>query len=213
MTVDTHTGEIVEAHLSATDARTLTDRIRGGLSVAYDGLVQAWEGRADLALGYESWDAYCAGEFTEGRMVRLDREQRREIVSSMRAAGMSTRAIGAGLGVPQSTVDRDVRSTDPNGSVEPASVTSLDGRTRPATRPPREQTADEARAISNRVYSKNLAECVWLLATFGMHDDAATVHAANWDASQDIYPEPVTPARMRRAAAYLISLADAWEQS
>lgn len=137
MTVDTVTVDLAAGKLSAAEARNLTDRIRGGLSVAYDGLVEAWEGRADQALGYDSWDAYCGSEFTEGRMVRLDREQRREIVGTMRSAGMSTRAISAGLGVPQSTIDRDVRSSDPNGSV--GQVTSLDGRTRPSTRPPASQ--------------------------------------------------------------------------
>lgn len=119
MTVDTATGEIV-AHLSAADARNLTDRIRGGLSVAYDGLVEAWSGRADLALGYESWDDYCAAEFAEGRMVRLDREQRREIVGTMREAGMSTRQIGSALGVDQKTVVNDARRTEESSSVAEA---------------------------------------------------------------------------------------------
>lgn len=134
MTVDIHTGEIVTGHITATEARVLTDRIRGGLTVAYDGLVEAFAGRADLALGYESWDAYCASEFTEGRMVRLDREQRREIVGSMREAGMSTRAIGSALGVNDRTVRNDMSSAEKSADA-PATVTSLDGRQRPASRP------------------------------------------------------------------------------
>lgn len=129
--------------LTAQQARALTDEIRQTLRAGHDLIVKAFVGRAWVALGYESWDSYCAGEFAEARMVRLDREQRREIVAEMRQAGMSTRAIASGLGVPQSTVDRDTRASDPNGSDEPMpeTVTGLDGRQRPATRSPREPVA------------------------------------------------------------------------
>jgi len=96
------------AHMSEASARSLTDEIRETLTVAYDKLVEAWRGRADLALGYDSWDAYCASEFTEARMLRPTHEQRREIVSQMRSEGMSTRAIGSALGADHSTVVRDL---------------------------------------------------------------------------------------------------------
>lgn len=133
MTVDIRTGEVV-AHMSATSARRLTDEIRETLTVGYDKLVEAWHGRADVALGYESWDGYCAGEFSEARMLRPTVEQRREIVASMRAEGMTTRAIGSALGVGNKTVHRDLSSVsdDTDG---PSTVTSLDGRQRPARRP------------------------------------------------------------------------------
>jgi len=127
MTVDVHTGEIV-AHMSAASARSLTDEIRQTLTSAHDKLLDAWRGRADLALGYDSWDAYCAGEFAGQRMVRLDREQRREIVASMRAEGMSTRAIGSALGVGHQTVQRDL-PTGPHGPVNEAPVVGVNGKT------------------------------------------------------------------------------------
>lgn len=146
--------EIVEqpTQFTAAEARELTDEIRQTLRVGHDLIVKAFVGRAWTALGYESWDTYCAGEFSEARMVRLDREQRREIVAEMRQAGMSTRAIASGLGVGNKTVARDLasvsgdtddeESTDAFASVErPTTVTSLDGRQRPATRSPREPVA------------------------------------------------------------------------
>lgn len=143
-TLDIATGEIV-AHMSATSARQLTDEIRGNLTVAYDKLVDAFKGRADLALEYESWDAYCAAEFSEARMLRPTPEQRREIVASMRGEGMSTRAIGSALGVDKGTVRNDLRdSTGESSPVDqPDTVTSLDGRQRPATQPPRAQTLED----------------------------------------------------------------------
>lgn len=126
---------VVSVDLSAVEARELTDRIRQTLRVGHDLIVRAFEGRAWTALGYESWDAYCAGEFADARMVRLDREQRREIVAQMRDAGMSTRAIGSAIGASVGTVHQDIAATVQNRTDEPAAITSLDGRIRPATRP------------------------------------------------------------------------------
>lgn len=119
--------DIAVVSLNAAEARNLTDEIRNALSIGYDGLVRAWQGRADQALGYDSWDDYCSTEFTEGRMVRLDREQRREIVSTMRDAGMSTRAIGSALGVDHKTVVNDLPS--PGELSPPVAIVGTDGKT------------------------------------------------------------------------------------
>lgn len=61
--------------------------------------------------------------------------------------GMSTRQIGAALGVGKSTIDRDIACV-PNGTDQPRRVQSSDGITRAYTGPtPEEQArkADEAR--------------------------------------------------------------------
>lgn len=123
--LDVQTGELTP-HMSAASARRLTDEIRATLTVAYDKLVEAWHGRADLALGYESWDAYCGAEFTEARMLRPTPEQRREIVAVMRGEGMSTRAIGSAIGVHHDTVAEDVKKSAVGN---PTPVTGTDGKT------------------------------------------------------------------------------------
>lgn len=141
MTVDVITGEVVDS-LSATQARDLTDRIRSTLTVAHDLIVQAYQGRAWTALGYESWDSYCAGEFGDARMVRLDREQRREIVADMRQAGMSTPAISSATGIPQSTVYSDLPELVNRGVPLPDKIQRTDGTTRAAaSKPPVEPAA------------------------------------------------------------------------
>lgn len=122
--------------LTAAAARELTDDIRRDLSVTYSKITAAFAGRAWEALGYVSWHSYCAGEFAEARMLRMDPVQRAEISVDMRQSGMSTRAIGSALGIGKSTVDRDIASV-PDGTDEPATVISLDGRGRPATQPSR----------------------------------------------------------------------------
>lgn len=116
--------------LTPAEARALTDEIRQTLRVGHDLIARAWVGRAWEALGYDTWDAYCAGEFSEARMVRLGREQRQEIVAELRDAGMSTRAIGQALGVSHTKVQQDLAAGGNNlPPADPAPVTGTDGKT------------------------------------------------------------------------------------
>lgn len=122
--VDTVTGEIVAA-LTAEAARDLTERLRTALSVSWELVKEAHAGRAWAALGYESWDAYCEAEFDNIRSLRLPREERTEIVASLRDAGFSIRAIAAVTGAAKSTVEADVsRIGTPAGSSESPSASS-----------------------------------------------------------------------------------------
>lgn len=133
-------------------ARRLTLQIAalvGDVVESYDTLrgliVEAYETRAWLALGYESWDAYVDAEIETDRL-RLDRGERQRFVISLRSAGMSTRAIAPAVGASQKTVDRDIRAaSESDDSDEPmATVTSLDGRRRPATKPTHHPCAEPA---------------------------------------------------------------------
>jgi len=136
--------QIVQAS-APEEARARADRIRSGMRVLAEwqqDVIAAYAARDWDTLGYETWDAYIDGEYGEHR-VRLPREQRREIVAGMSAAGMSSRAIGAAVGVDHKTVVNDRAATGENSPV-PETVLSLDGRERPATRPaPEENFWDE----------------------------------------------------------------------
>lgn len=129
---------------NAEEARARADRIRAGMRVLAEwqaDVIAAYTARDWEELGYESWDAYLDGEYGEHR-VRLPRDQRREIVAGMSAAGMSTRAIGAAVGSSHMTVQNDLQdqTTVKNLPVdEPRTVLSLDGRERPASRPAPEE--------------------------------------------------------------------------
>lgn len=128
--------DIVQAP-NTEEAQARADRIRSGMRVLaawQQDVIAAYAARDWDILGYETWDAYIDGEYGEHR-VRLPREQRREIVAGMSAAGMSSRAIGTAVGSSYATVQRDLEASDTNVSVdEPRTVLSLDGRERPATR-------------------------------------------------------------------------------
>lgn len=126
----------VEKPLTKEQALELTEKIQTGLAafaVLIENVKEAYTRRVWKPMGYENWFEYLDGEFVGG-FPQLDKTERREIVASLREAGMSTRAIAPVVGASQRTVSDDTRATEQNCSVEPAKVTSLDGRERPATR-------------------------------------------------------------------------------
>src|SRR5271163_2803652 len=85
------------AALTESEARDLTDRICRGLDGVWGLVKQAYLGRAWVALGYESWDVYCIQEFDSHRL-RVPREDRSEVVHSLRQAGLSYSAISSATG-------------------------------------------------------------------------------------------------------------------
>lgn len=115
--------------LTADDARRLTERIRVRLdrvSTAWadlgEAITEAYKRRADLALGYGSWAEYADAELRPAEGLAVD--VRRQLVSMLSAAGMSTRAIAPTVGVNQANVVRDqqvMRSASPEPErIDPA---------------------------------------------------------------------------------------------
>jgi len=102
--------EIV-VRMSAADARAITDRIKVGVEAVWELITQAYTERAWDALGYGSWDEYCTREFGTSRL-RLPREERSEVIASLRESGLSTRAIAAATGINRETVRQEITSGD-----------------------------------------------------------------------------------------------------
>ncbi|MGA5869306.1 hypothetical protein [Streptomyces cinereoruber] len=113
---------------SLEQARALTDRIKIAVEGTWQLIREAYTSRSWAVLGYDTWDAYCTAEFGETRL-RLPREERQEVVASLRENGLSTRAIASATGLSQSTIARATESFD---SV--AEVTGLNGKTYAASR-------------------------------------------------------------------------------
>lgn len=130
--------EVVEA--TAEQARELTDRIKVAVEGTWQLVKQAYLSRAWAALGYASWDDYCTREFGTSRL-RLPREERQEVVASLRDTGMSVRAIAAATGNSVGTIHSELRAgvqnRTPNLAPEPQKITGTDGKTypQPAARP------------------------------------------------------------------------------
>ncbi|GAA2838192.1 hypothetical protein RMN57_13005 [Kitasatospora sp. CM 4170] len=122
----------VPALPSVEEARQLTARIKVAVEGTWLLIQEAYTTRTWAVLGYDSWDAYCATEFGQTRL-RLPREERQEVVASLRESGLSVRAIASATGVGVGTVHRELSSAGvPNGT--PA-VQGADGKTYAATRP------------------------------------------------------------------------------
>ena len=92
-------------------ARGLTDRIKVAVEGTWHLIAEAYQSRAWSALGYSSWDDYCTREFGTSRL-RLPREDRAEMVQSLRASGLSLRAIGAATGNSKQTIIEDLRPSE-----------------------------------------------------------------------------------------------------
>jgi transposase-like protein len=66
----------------------------------------------------------------------LSREQRREVVARLRSEGMPVRSIAETMGIPKSTVGRDLADVSQMGHISvPATITDSLGRQQPATKP------------------------------------------------------------------------------
>ena len=118
-----------ELVISAQDARNLTDKIKAGTAALWELIKEAYASRAWASLGYASWDDYCTQEFGTSR-IRLPREERREVVASMREIGMSPAAIEQATGVSRRTVNREISqwaNAHPEKELPP--VTGTDGKT------------------------------------------------------------------------------------
>ena len=96
-------------------ARDRADRIRSGMDTVAnltDDITAAYRNRDHLQLGYDSWAAYVEAEFIEVSRMRLPRDKRRELVSTLEdEANMSTRAIAAVTGTSDFTVRKDLESS------------------------------------------------------------------------------------------------------
>lgn len=127
--IDAVTGEVVE--LTEAEARRLTERIRTRLdrvSTAWADLAtsitEAYQRRADLALGYGSWSEYAEAELKPSEGLAAD--VRRQLVGMLSAQGMSTRAIAPTVGASRMAVHRDLVAGVTERDTSPAEPESLD---------------------------------------------------------------------------------------
>lgn len=123
--------DIEHAPLTREEATLLTNQIQKAITLAWDLIVRAYRGRAWAALGYNTWDQYCEGEFGHSRLS-LPAEERRHAVRSLRENGLSTRAIASATGVTHTTIRNDLERS--GGEFLPTSeVTGIDGKTYQST--------------------------------------------------------------------------------
>lgn len=178
--------EVEASQLPEERARELVDRITDQLGRAVEKAAElqqeqedldvlitlAYKGRAWVPLGYANWEEMCRAEFDAARVLKPVGE-RRERVQALIAEGLSTRAVGAVLGVGNATVFRDARAlatvsdeTVANGGpggaagahapaasdrdAAGATLQGLDGRERPRRRATTKEQAERAVHVAKR---------------------------------------------------------------
>lgn len=137
------------------EARHVASQIRQGMRDFWKtiGLVRrAWTEEHWKALGYPSWQAYTDNEFGSER-VGLPAEHREKAIAVLRLDGMSTRAIGAVVGVSHTEVGRTLRSggTDVPPEAAPPQVKGTDGKAYASTKPVDPVPAAIAEQIERRI--------------------------------------------------------------
>ena len=101
------------------------------LAGARELLEELYAARAWVTLGLDSWQELCARELPELAQL-LTLSERQSLVVELRQAGLSLRAAAAPAGVAPNTA----RKWLDDAGVQLATVTSLDGRQRPASAAP-----------------------------------------------------------------------------
>lgn len=94
-----------------TTAQDRAQQIRDGLTTVWNLLLDAYAAEDWKALGYPSWEAYCAGEF-QGRIPRLAKSERGGVVQELAEHGMPIKAIAAATGIARNTVRKDLRTDE-----------------------------------------------------------------------------------------------------
>ena len=95
--------------MSPASAEQVTVQIRTVLDRGWDYIALAYKGRAFVALGYPTWDAYVDARFGDFR-IAVPREHRQQAVAALAGVRMSVRAIASLLGVGVGTVHREMVS-------------------------------------------------------------------------------------------------------
>lgn len=117
----------IAATLSRADVLATVERLRRQLDDVLAELVRLYDGRAWVALGFPSWQAFTAAELPQ--LEQLGAVDKRAAVIELRRHGASLRAAAQPFGLSAATAKAYVDEA----GVKLATVTSLDGRARPAT--------------------------------------------------------------------------------
>lgn len=125
MTVETIPMDRAEAQRITERIRIALDRVSTAWADLAERIAEAYQRRADLALGYGSWAEYAEAELkpTEG----LAADVRRQLVGMLSAQGMSTRAIAPAVGKDYTTVSRD-RQVLHDATPDPLAEEKAEGR-------------------------------------------------------------------------------------
>lgn len=181
--------------MTEAEARRITERIRSALDRVASGwadlaerVAEAYERRADLALGYGSWSEYAEAELRPSSAIAA--EVRRELVGLLTAQGMSTRAIAPAVGVSDRRVRQIVEKVGSDFPPEPERINPITGEVVPApTFQPTNVTDWTTEEVDDLMASDDAVVEAWEASTI-----PAPPKITGLDGKQYARPEP-KPAR------------------
>ena len=153
--------------MSPASAEQVTVQIRTVLDRGWDYIALAYKGRAFVALGYPTWDAYVDARFGDFR-IAVPREHRQQAVAALAGVRMSVRAIASLLGVGVGTVHREMVALSgvPDGTPDgedDSSTLGTDGKQYPRRRRPPSSTC----ATCGETHPADTKGCPWDLYAQG----------------------------------------------
>jgi hypothetical protein len=116
------------------DIKARVGSVTAHIDAIHDDVVVLYGKRGPEAVGASNWATFC--EEYLGVNLPIKKDEKLDLMRALMSSGLTSRAVGAVIGVDQSTVVRNARPTDARASVAEAPTTkiSLDGKTRPASR-------------------------------------------------------------------------------
>lgn len=199
--------------LSKAEARSLTDEVKHDAERLWRKLVELYDGKAHLALGYSSWGSYFKSEFGGSRSRAyqlLDAGRALEIVSqsttvdSLPRNEAQARELAPLLSEPDRLRDA-WREASANGA-----PTALAVREAVATRIAVPLDDDLLARQQRQTLIDNLDRCVRGMELSASH---ARAEAARLLRDGDGDPGPFTPSRFERAAEFAIAFANALREA
>lgn len=109
------------------EIKTRVQAVKDNVEIIQQDIIILWRNRGAEAVGAAGWEQLCRQEF--GVTLPLTREDRNELARELLNSKMSTRAVGAALGVSKDTVQRaGVSSETPAENGESGTREGMDGK-------------------------------------------------------------------------------------
>lgn len=122
-------GEVLNP-ASREESEAITAQLRQALENTQELIIEAFQKKVWLSLGYGSWNDYVTGEFA-GLELNPPKEERVSVIASYHQAGMSSRAISAVTGLSKGTIGRELKKAkEENLVADDVAVAGLDGKVR-----------------------------------------------------------------------------------
>lgn len=150
-------GEVLNP-ASREESEAITAQLRQALENTQELIIEAFQKKVWLSLGYGSWNDYVTGEFA-GLELNPPKEERVSVIASYHQAGMSSRAISAVTGLSKGTIGRELKKAkEENLVADDVAVAGLDGKVRTYSKETQADSGPELFGLSDELLDMPAAQ-------------------------------------------------------